>query len=136
MKIAVSYYLSKRKRDVKGDDRLAKTGRYSREYLSYLASDEWEDIRQAKLNKVGRACEMCKATSNLQVHHKDYDQGFGYETEQDLIVLCDRCHKKEHEFDGNENGQFATYCKCGARLGYKQKYCYACRYEIELRGSL
>lgn len=46
-------------------------------------------------------CEMCGTNQRqLHVHHKTYER-FGNEHPLDLVVLCDRCHKKAHDPNGN-----------------------------------
>ena len=56
----------------------------------------WENIiRPTCLKKAGYKCSKCPATEGLDVHHTDYDN----QTIDTLIVLCRRCHRKEHGAD-------------------------------------
>lgn len=43
-------------------------------------------------------CEVCGTTSSLQVHHKTYKHlGTEILHIEDLMVLCDRCHREAHD---------------------------------------
>jgi len=64
-------------------------------YRDYLDSPEWERIRQAKL-EVQPWCELCGATTALQVHHSVYPERRGGESLPMLTVLCDSCHAVFH----------------------------------------
>ena len=65
-------------------------------YQEYLDSVFWELTRNKALEKAGRKCQLCSNKSNLQVHHTTYEN-LGCEKENDLIVLCDKCHGKFHD---------------------------------------
>lgn len=64
-------------------------------YKQYLLSDEWMNLKLDLFQKRGKKCERCNAKYNLSVHHLNYDNIFNEEP-NDLIILCDKCHKKEH----------------------------------------
>lgn len=66
------------------------------DYQKYLRSDHWLELRSAKLESADWKCEKCKRKSNLQVHHISYVR-LGKELLSDLMVLCERCHEKEHD---------------------------------------
>lgn len=68
-------------------------------YSDYIASDRWLRKRQKALQHYGSKCSRCSSTSNLQVHHVSYRR-LGREAMRDLQVLCDYCHRIEHEPDG------------------------------------
>lgn len=61
----------------------------------YLRSQHWKDLKQAKYDKQGHKCERCPCRAKLQVHHNDYRSIFDV-TIEDLEVLCDECHSREH----------------------------------------
>lgn len=65
-------------------------------YKQYLQSEHWKELRETKLMESNGRCQKCKRTSNLQVHHLTYDRK-GCERLSDLMVLCERCHEKEHK---------------------------------------
>lgn len=64
-------------------------------YLEYLESDEWAKIKVDLLILNNHKCQKCDSRRNLQVHHLSYKRLFREEPE-DLILLCGRCHRKEH----------------------------------------
>lgn len=63
----------------------------------YLRSDDWKNLRAAKIHKEGALCKVCKrkSTSN-DVHHLDYKNLYDV-TLADLVVVCRPCHDKIHE---------------------------------------
>lgn len=65
-------------------------------YGEYMRSDEWNKVRQACLERDGRACMICSATHNLCAHHRNYDR-LGYERLSDLTTLCWSCHRHAHD---------------------------------------
>lgn len=65
-------------------------------YNEYIASDHWKELRLKRIFQVGRKCEICTSTKQIQVHHCFY-RNFTDCTEADLMVLCDRCHEGFHE---------------------------------------
>lgn len=55
----------------------------------------WKARREEALDRRGRRCELCRATSRLQVHHNTYER-VGAELPDDLVVLCNACHARHH----------------------------------------
>jgi 5-methylcytosine-specific restriction endonuclease McrA len=68
-------------------------------YHNYLLSDEWAQLKIDLFQNRGRKCEYCGKTKDLHVHHKTYKNIFNEEPE-DLIILCRKCHNKEHGVKG------------------------------------
>jgi len=66
------------------------------DYQEYLKTDHWERRRQRSLALAGQACQICKSTKNLNVHHNDYSR-LGSELDSDLFVVCEKHHKMIHE---------------------------------------
>lgn len=67
------------------------------DYSAFLASPYWLMIRDVIFSVRGRACECCSSTEGLRVHHKSYEyRGKEASHLEDLQVLCDACHAKEH----------------------------------------
>jgi len=64
-------------------------------YDRYLRSDHWQFTRRRALLRAGSQCQLCEATSRLDVHHLTYDRR-GREREADIIVLCHPCHEWVH----------------------------------------
>ena len=66
-------------------------------YQKYLQSDRWEYVRRCALNRSKYDCKKCGHRDALDVHHLSYER-LGNERDEDLIVLCRRCHKDLHYF--------------------------------------
>ena len=70
-----------------------------KKYLSYLQSKEWAEIKADILIIRGEKCERCgtkyKRPSSLHLHHLTYKNLYNEEPE-DLELLCQKCHKREH----------------------------------------
>lgn len=64
-------------------------------YKDYLRSERWQDVRVEILLRDKYCCVKCHSRNNLQVHHKTYERR-GMEDKDDLMTLCESCHKKEH----------------------------------------
>ena len=61
-------------------------------YQQYLQTPEWFARRTAALRRAGYRCQLCNRTGRLEVHHRTYERR-GNESPEDLIVLCDECHR-------------------------------------------
>ena len=87
----------------------------SAEYIDFMQSDEWNEIRKAALRRANYECEQCGArNTKLDVHHLTYDRFGGNEEPDDLEVLCRDCHDKEH---GKVHIVFEVCQTCGEFLG-------------------
>jgi len=64
-------------------------------YKEYLKSKEWINLRNSILNQRGYKCERCASKKNLHLHHLTYER-VGFENEDDLVILCQQCHKFVH----------------------------------------
>ena len=64
-------------------------------YKKYLKSDEWNNIRIELFLSRGRQCERCASKNKLAIHQLTYKNIY-YEEPEDLIILCQYCHRKEH----------------------------------------
>lgn len=65
------------------------------DYKEYLQSDHWKKVSREYRQKYGK-CQLCGTTGKLNVHHNNYECLYN-ETDKDLIVLCEECHKKFHD---------------------------------------
>jgi 5-methylcytosine-specific restriction endonuclease McrA len=86
---------------------LYKLGLKMEEYVKYLESQYWQEVRKSELKEQAKErgynyCEKCGATPNdvtretaLHVHHKTYER-LGEERLEDLMIICRTCHEKEH----------------------------------------
>jgi 5-methylcytosine-specific restriction endonuclease McrA len=66
--------------------------------LSRLRLDPiaYESLRQRVLRRDGWRCQLCGATSNLEIHHKRFRSHAGEDSELNLITLCAACHSSSH----------------------------------------
>lgn len=64
-------------------------------YKKYLLSDEWAQLKIDLFNQRSKKCEKCGSKKQICVHHKNYNNIFKEEP-SDLIILCKKCHEKEH----------------------------------------
>lgn len=67
-------------------------------YNEQLQDKRWLAFRYFILAIRGCKCEECGSTNNLQIHHPIYKNGaMAWEyTCNDVVVLCEKCHKKAH----------------------------------------
>lgn len=65
------------------------------EYRQYLKTPHWKETRAEALRLGHYRCYDCGSTTHLQVHHLTYARR-GHERQSDLVVLCNKCHKKRH----------------------------------------
>lgn len=66
-------------------------------YSIYLESEWWGVRRRRALALSGYRCQVCNTGKRmLHVHHRTYDNLF-HERDNDLTVLCDRCHELFHK---------------------------------------
>lgn len=61
-------------------------------------SPVWQKLRRRKL-QMNPVCEYCQSAINIQVHHLRYPEIWGEEQIEDLMTLCDECHRKVHGKD-------------------------------------
>ena len=66
-------------------------------YYDYINSEKWAQKSKKIIESIGN-CEKCNSHDNLQCHHLKY-QNIGNETKEDIKVLCENCHEKEHKHD-------------------------------------
>lgn len=74
-------------------------------YKEQLADGRWLRKKNEILERDKYTCQRCGATSNLQVHHKEYlvnKKAWEYPNE-DLITLCVNCHENEHKRENYNN---------------------------------
>ncbi len=103
----------------------------------------WNSKRKKALKKAGYKCEKCGNTERLNVHHKEkavYGKGHGPLKESNnslsnLIVLCAKCHMKEHGVGVKRFTGKGICLSCGKKFTYypksnRGKYCSRkCAYE-------
>jgi len=69
-------------------------------YDIYIISDAWKEKRAKFLEFYKYKCFKCGSKKFLNIHHLHYGT-LGNETADDVILLCNWCHKKSHEFKRN-----------------------------------
>ena len=62
-------------------------------YEDYLNSMYWKLSREQVLYKNHYRCSICHSNENVEVYH--LNKKFGRETEDDVILLCSKCLKKD-----------------------------------------
>lgn len=67
-------------------------------YKKYRETDMFKQKREQVLSRDGYKCKICGTGKNLLVHHITYRR-LGNEPLEDLITLCESCHKKIHSKD-------------------------------------
>jgi len=66
-------------------------------YEVYMQSKEWFLRKQNVYEQRGGKCERCGSDFRTEVHHLSY-KNLGNEKDDDLIVLCRKCHMIEHRW--------------------------------------
>lgn len=65
-------------------------------YGDYLETDHWFHFKKEAIKFFGHKCQLCNSNTNeIHIHHKTYENR-GRETFNDVIPLCDGCHKLVH----------------------------------------
>lgn len=74
---------------------------WEEKYRQVLSSKRWKTLRESRISKTGRRCEVCRSRVpewsqgvRLELHHKDY-KNLGNETDSDVVLVCTICHKRE-----------------------------------------
>lgn len=82
----------------------------SMSYEEYQKTEYWYDMRQKRLEIDGFCCAMCgtpaSESDRLQLHHNWYPERGTEDVQNDLVMLCRRCHKL---VSGIQKGEIA--CK-------------------------
>lgn len=66
------------------------------EYLEYLKSEHWRNLRLMALNRDRWRCVRCPQNQHLEVHHRFYRDRWEDSVVEDLETLCSVCHEREH----------------------------------------
>jgi 5-methylcytosine-specific restriction endonuclease McrA len=64
-------------------------------YRRYLASADWQSVRQRVLRRAWVTCEGCLEARATEVHHKTYAH-VGDEFLFELVAICRPCHERLH----------------------------------------
>ena len=74
---------------------MAKNEHLSKEYLAYIESPIWKELRETVLERDNCRCTKCGHKNQLQAHHVTYERLFNEEI-NDLVTLCKHCHEEAH----------------------------------------
>ena len=61
-----------------------------------LEAETYARLHEQVLRRDGWKCQLCGATSSLEVHHQRLRSHGGDDSEQNLITLCTQCHSLVH----------------------------------------
>lgn len=61
-----------------------------------LAPEHYRELKGRVLERDGWRCQRCGRREQLQVHHMTRRSQAGADCEENLIVLCSRCHRSLH----------------------------------------
>lgn len=64
-------------------------------YDEYIKSPEWRVRANEAKQRAEWQCALCDEKKALEVHHRTYAR-LGRERQNDLVVLCWRCHRRHH----------------------------------------
>ena len=65
------------------------------EYSKYIRTKKWKTLASLVKEKAGNKCVFCGSEKKLVAHHHNYINLYN-ETEDDLICVCNICHRKIH----------------------------------------
>jgi len=63
-----------------------------------LHPEEYRELYRQVLERDSWRCQVCGARKNLQVHHLEFRSRSGNDSEDNLITLCVKCHRRTHGF--------------------------------------
>ncbi len=68
----------------------------SKRPLIRLEAKEYRILCNKVLERDQWRCQICGSMRHLQIHHKEFRSHSGSDTEENLITLCDECHRHLH----------------------------------------
>lgn len=96
--------------------------RRRQEYLKYLKSSEWSEVRDIALERTSGYCQFCGDFAT-EVHHVQYPKQFGEEHPNSTLPICKKCHDTAHGVlkmakELTKVEKFSEISPAGARLNY------------------
>jgi len=85
--------------------------RWKKEYIKYLKTDRWLELREKVFLRDSFKCVDCGGKSEC-VHHLSYDNLYGEFEKEDCISLCNFCHMERHNLKAGENENNIFIGKC------------------------
>ena len=64
-------------------------------HSKYLQTDQWQEKRDAVLERENNLCQGCRAALAVHIHHTSYDH-WRNELLFELVALCADCHERAH----------------------------------------
>jgi len=64
-------------------------------HSEYLQTDEWQEKREAVLEREDNLCQGCRAALAAHIHHLSYEH-WRDELLFELVALCEDCHERAH----------------------------------------
>ena len=61
-----------------------------------LDSQAYEQLRLQILERDSWRCQNCGSMQHLEIHHKEFRSHSGDHSEENLITLCEQCHRFLH----------------------------------------
>ncbi len=77
-------------------------------YHRYLASADWQSVRQRVLKRAQGTCEGCLQAPATQVHHQTYEH-VGDELLFELVAICRPCHERLHPKTSNGDSELLEW---------------------------
>ena len=65
------------------------------EYVEYLQSEEWKERRKELMEQADWTCSKCGAKAT-QLHHISYANIGDEMLDDDVVAVCNDCHKEIH----------------------------------------
>lgn len=103
---------------------------YQQAHNAYLASPEWQNLRQRVIDRSQGLCEGCRLRPPTEVHHLSYEH-WGHEFLFELVALCGDCHDRIHAKGDHE----AIIKGCRGCLHANRDY-YCLRYDTAMVAAL
>ena len=106
------------------------------DYNSYMASPEWAEKRQKRIQIDDHKCRMCGRTDHetvLTVHHIRYNSFRNENIYSDLVTLCPSCHTAVHVLMNRPTGILPNGT---IKYGWKNDLPYGIRQALSERGLM
>jgi len=71
---------------------------WKKNYDEYINSNPWKIKSREAKQKADWKCQVCNSDIGICTHHRSYENLVS-EKENDLIVLCSKCHALFHQKD-------------------------------------
>lgn len=89
----------------------SKRQRTPTKYDVYMNSPQWRNRKNLLFQKYGRTC-FCGSTKRISVHHLRYENSeFGVEKDEDLAIVCWKCHEEFHKLYGVKQDSHSDFTR-------------------------